>query len=188
MPGINDDMVKSSNTSAVASATGRSWEEWVTLLDKGNARQMNHTQIAALALELMPESMEQKEWWAQHAAVAFEQHAGLRVPGQTSSGDFQLSTTRTVPGDKDETLQAWLEIVESYTEFGGVPVEDEPSTSSTVRWRYWRVTLADGTRVVVNISDKPGGKSTLGLQHSKLASAEAIQYWRPIWKELLAKL
>ena len=53
-------MVKSSNTSAVAAATGRSWEDWVTLLDNGNAREMNHTQIAALALELMPETVEQK--------------------------------------------------------------------------------------------------------------------------------
>ena len=188
LTGINDDMVKSSNTSAVAAATGRSWDDWVTLLDQSDARQMNHTQIAALALELMPDSVEQKEWWAQHTAVAFGQHAGLRVPGQTSSGDFQLSTTRTVPGNMDETLQAWLEIIDSRTEFGDVPIEGEPSTSSTDRWRYWRVALADGTRVVVNISEKPGGKSTVGLQHSKLDSSEAIQYWRPIWKGLLAEL
>ena len=181
-------MVKSSNTSAVAAATGRSWDDWVALLDKSDARRMDHAQIAALALKLMPETVEQKEWWAQHTAVAFGQHAGLRVPGQTSAGDFQLSTTRTVPGNMDETLQAWLELVESYTEFGGVPIEGEPTTSSTDRWRYWRVALTDGTRVVVNISDKPGGKSTVGLQHSKLDSAEAIQYWRPAWKELLAKL
>lgn len=149
---------------------------------------MNHTQIAALALELMPKNMEQKEWWAQHTAVAFGQHAGVRVPGQTSSGDFQLSTTRTVPGSMDEALQTWLELDESYTEFGGVAVEGEPSTSSTDRWRYWRVALSDGSHVAVNISDKPGGKSTVGLQHSKLESAEAIQYWRPVWKDLLAKL
>lgn len=186
--GINDDMVKSSNTSAVAAATGRSWNDWIARLNKSDARRMNHTQIAALALELMPETVEQKEWWAQHTAVAFGQHAGLRVPGQTSTGDFQLSTTRTVPGNMDEVLQAWLELVESHTEFGGVPLEGEPTTSSTDRWRYWRVALADGSRVVISISNKRGGKSTVGLQHSKLKSAEAIQSWRPVWKELLAQL
>lgn len=108
--------------------------------------------------------------------MAFGQHAGLRVPGQSSSGDFQLSTTRTVLESMDEVLQAWLEIVESQTEFGGVPAEDEPSTSSTDRWRYWRVALADGSRVVVNINDTPGGKSTVGLHHSKLDSAEDNRY------------
>ena len=36
LTGINDDMVKSSNTSAVAAATGRSWDDWVTLLDQSD--------------------------------------------------------------------------------------------------------------------------------------------------------
>ena len=154
-------MVKQKNTTAIVAATGRSWEDWVQLFDDAGARQMNHSAIATLALQLMPAPVEQKEWWAQSTAVTFEQHAGLRVPGQTSTGDFQLSTTRTVPGDKDQTLKAWLEIVDSRAEFGGVRVEGEASTSSTDRWRYWRVSLANGTRVVVNISDKSDGKSSL---------------------------
>src|SRR5690625_663432 len=117
-----------------------------TLRDQSDARHMSNTQIAALALELMPDSVEQKEWWAQHTAVACGQHAGLRVPGRTRSGDFQLSPTRTVPGDMDGTLQAWLELVESPSEFGGVPSPGRHPTPSADRWRYWRVALADGTR------------------------------------------
>lgn len=181
-------MIQPSNTSAITAATGRPWNEWVRLLDEAGARQMSRKEIAVLALDLMPDAAPQKEWWAQSTAVAFEQHAGLRVPGQTSTGDFQLSTTRTVPGDKDATLRAWLEVVESRSEFGGVPIDGEASTSSTDRWRYWRVVLAGGTRVGVSITDKPGGKSTLALQHSKLESADAIHYWRPIWKNLLQQL
>lgn len=181
-------MVKPTNTSAIAAATGRPWEEWIQLLEKANARQMSHTAIANLALELMPASAPQQEWWAQSTAVAFEQHAGLRLPGQTSSGDFQLSTSRTVAGDKDAALQAWLEIVGSRSGFDGVPVNGEVSTSNTDRWRYWRVRLSDGTRVAVNIRDKHAGKASIGLVHSKLGSAEAIDRWRPFWKDLLAQL
>lgn len=181
-------MVKPSNTSAIATATGRPWEEWVTLLEHSGARELNHTAIARLALDLMPESAEQKEWWAQGTAVAFEQYAGLRVPGQTCDGDFQLSTTRTVAGDKDDALRAWLDLVGSREEFGGVPLDGAASTSSTERWRYWRAPLADGTRVAVNISDKQSGKSSLGLVHSELDSAEAVEHWRPFWKDLLARL
>ena len=186
--GIKEDMVKPMNTSAIEAATDRPWQQWVQLFEEAGAEQMDHSQIAVLALELMPEGVQQKEWWAQGTAVAFEQHAGLRVPGQTSTGDFQLSTTRTVAGDKDQALDTWLQLVDEKTEFGGVPIEGEASTSSTDRWRYWRVALSDGTRVVVNINDKQADKALVGLQHSKLDSAEAVAYWRPIWKDLLAQL
>ncbi|WP_201120323.1 hypothetical protein [Enteractinococcus helveticum] len=186
--GIKEGMVKPMNTSAIAAATNRPWQRWVQLLEDAGARHMNHSQIAVLALELMPADVEQKEWWAQGTAVAFEQHAGLRVPGQTSTGDFQVSTSRIVGGDKDQVLEAWLELVGSRTEFGEVPIEGEASTSSTDRWRYWRVSLSDGTRVVVNINDKQAGKALVGLQHFKLDSAEAVAYWRPIWKDVLAQL
>ena len=181
-------MVKSSSTAAVAAATGRSWEDWVELLDREGARELKHTAIARLTLQHMPESMEQREWWAQHAAVAYEQHTGLRVPGQSCDGDFQLSTSKTVAGDKDAALQAWVALVGNREEFGGVEIEAEPSTSSTEEWRYWRVPLADGTRVALNFSDKAGGKCSVGVVHSKLDSAEAIEYWRPVWKELLGQL
>lgn len=181
-------MVKPKNTSAIVAATGRSWQDWVQLFDESGARQLNHTSIAVLARELMPAAVEQKEWWAQSTAVAFEQHVGLRVPGQTGTGDFQFSTTRTISGDKDEVLNAWMRLVDARIDFGGVPMEGEASISRTDRWRYWRISLADGTRVVGHISDKPGGKSSLGLQHSKLDSIEAINYWRPVWKDLLAQL
>ena len=181
-------MVKPTNTSAISTATGRSWDQWVKLLEDAGARNMNHTHIAALALDFIPAATSQKEWWAQSTAVAFEQYAGLRVPGQTSDGDFQFSTTRTLSGEMDDTLQAWITLVDQRDEFGGVPVESPATTSHTDRWRYWRVRLADGTRVVVSISAKHAGKASVGLEHSKLESAEAIEYWRPFWKELLSQM
>lgn len=185
-------MVKPFNTSPIASATGRPWDEWVDLIEQAGAREMNHTAIARVALEQMPGSVERAEWWAQGTAIAYEQHAGLRVPGQSCDGDFQLSTSRTVAGDKDTALQAWTELVDGREEFGGIPVEGEPSVTRSEKWRYWRVPLADGTRVALNFSDKVAGKSgqkaAVGLVHTKLDSAEAIDYWRPVWKELLGQL
>ena len=181
-------MVTPSNTSAIAAATGRPWDEWVDLLEAAGAREMNHTTIAQLTLEHMPDSVKQREWWAQGTAIAYEQHAGLRVPGQSCTGDFQFSTSRTVPGDKDVALNAWLAVVDSREEFGGIPMESEPTTSSTEKWRYWRAPLADGSRVSVNISDKPKGKASVSISHTKLGSAEAIEFWKPLWKDLLAQL
>lgn len=181
-------MVKPSNTAGIATATGRSWEEWVDLLDSAGAREMTHTAIARQTLELMPETMERREWWAQGTAIAYEQHTGLRVPGQSCDGKFQTSATKTVPGDMDRALAAWRELVDGRDEFGGVPLDGPPTTSATEKWRYWRVALADGTRVAVNVSAKPGGKATVGVNHTKLDSAEAIDFWKPIWKQFLAQL
>ena len=181
-------MVKPSNTAGIANATGRPWDQWVDMLDAAGAREKNHTAIAALTLKHMPESVERPEWWAQGTAIAYEQHVGLRVPGQSCTGDFQFSTSRTVTGDIDRALEAWLGVVAGIEEFGGIPTESEPAVSTTEKWRYWRVPMADGTRVSVNITAKAGEKSTVGVNHTKLDSAEAIEFWRPLWKQLLSQL
>lgn len=181
-------MVTSANTESIVTGTRRPWDEWVSLLDEAGGREKNHTEIARLALARMPDETERAEWWAQGVAVAYEQHVGLRVPGQSCNGDFQLSTSKTYPGDKDSALASWLAVVDSHEDFGGVPIEEAPSVSRTEKWRYWRVPLSDGTRVAIHISDKPGGKSSVGVNHTKLDSSEAIDFWRPVWKGLLAQL
>lgn len=181
-------MTRPANTAAIASATGRPWAEWVGLFEQAGARELGHSAIARLALEHMPDQLERAEWSAQGTAIAYAQHAGLRVPGQSCAGDFRLSTSRTVAGNKDAALQAWVELVGDRAEFGGVPVEAPAATSSSEKWRYWRVPLSDGSRVAVNFSDKAPGKCAVGLAHTKLDSAEAVECWRPVWKELLAQL
>ena len=67
-------MVKPTNTSAITKATNRPWDDWVAALDAAGAREMNHGDIAKQALKLMPEPVEQKGWWAQGVAIAYEQH------------------------------------------------------------------------------------------------------------------
>lgn len=186
--GDNEYMVKPTNTAAISAGTHREWEDWVQLLDSAGARELNHKAIAELALESMPQEASQRQWWAQGVAVAFEQHAGLRVPGQTSDGDFHTSASRTVPGDKDAALKAWEELVGTAAEFDGVPVDGEPSTSSTEKWRYWRIRLADGTRVSVNISNKQPDKALVAMEHTKIDTAERADGWRAYWKGLLANL
>lgn len=181
-------MVKAHSTAGIEKTSGRSWEDWVALLDAAGAEKLKHSEIATLSYENMPEHVSNRGWWSQGVAIAYEHQKGLRVPGQSSTGDFSANASKTFPGDKDAAIARWLEVVEDRDEFGGVALEEEPSTSSTEKWRYWRVALADGTRVSVTISDKPGGKSTLAVQHSKLESAEDIDRWKRVWKEILGQL
>ena len=181
-------MVKAHSTAGIEETSGIAWDDWVKLLDDAGAEKLKHSEIAALSYQNMPEQVTSRGWWAQGVAIAYQHHKGLRAPGQSSTGDFSASASKTYPGDKDAALARWLEVVEGREEFGEVPVEEEPKTSSTEKWRYWRAALADGTRVSVTISEKPGGKSTVAVQHSKLESGEDIDRWKPVWKELLSRL
>ncbi|ROR72746.1 hypothetical protein [Bogoriella caseilytica] len=181
-------MDTAARAAAVAKVSGRPWDHWVTELDARGAERLPHAEIAKLAFELMPESVESRGWWAQGAAIAYGQQKGLRVAGQSSSGDFQVAASRSLAADKDGALAAWRELAEGMTEHDGVPVEGEATTSSTEKWRYWRLALADGTKVSVNVSDKGTGKAAVAVNHTKLESADDVERWRAYWKALLKQL
>lgn len=183
-----DSAVRAHSTAGIEQATGIDWTDWVKTLDDAGAESLNHTEIAALCHQKMPEHVSNSGWWAQGIAIAYEHQKGLRVPGQTSDGTFSASASKTFPVDKDRALARWMAIVADRDAFGEVPLVEEPTTSSTEKWRYWRVKLADGTQVSLTISDKPGGKSTAAVQHSKLGAAEQISGWKQVWKDLLNQL
>lgn len=180
--------VRAHSTAGIEETTGIAWAQWVKLLDDAGAESRTHTEIAALSQQSMPDHVSNAGWWAQGIAIAYAHHRGLRVPGQTSDGKFAASASKTFAGDKDAALNRWMEVVDAHDAFGQVPVEEEPTTSATEKWRYWRVKLADGTRVTVTVSDKAAGRSTVAVQHSKLESAEHIDAWKQVWKDLLNQL
>lgn len=178
-------MVKKTSTTAITKSTNRPWEKWIELLNEASAASKTHPEIAAIALEYMPDECTNKEWWAQGVAIAYEQHVGQRTPGQSSAGDFQLSATETVNGDKDDALSQWVELMTEKTEVVGIPFDSGPAVTASEKWRYWKVKMADGSKVTVNITDKPHGRSTLSVNHSRLSTSEDIDRLKPLWRELL---
>ena len=54
---------------AVFRATGKPWEEWLEVLDRAEAREMDHRQIVALLAEDPGLS---SGWWQQTIAVGYE--------------------------------------------------------------------------------------------------------------------
>lgn len=189
-PPILDAMaaVKQHSTAGIEEVSGIAWPEWVAHLDEAGAESLTHAEIAKLTYQKMPDTVHNRGWWAQGAAIAYEHQKGLRIPGQASDGKFSASASKTVSGDKDAALARWLEVVSGREDFGDVPLEGESRTSSTPKWRYWRATLADGTRVEVTISEKSSDKSTVAVQHSKLESEAEIPGWKTVWKDVLSQL
>ncbi len=161
--------------------TGTSLAEWTDRLDATGGRDLDHTAIARMLVE----RWEVEEWWAQGVTVAYEQVIGRRVVGQSCDGDFSASASRTVPGTPTQVRDRWDAFMTEARRDGlGL---DEPSLSDTATWRYWRAALADGSRVSVNITAKDEGRSTLGIEHKGLETADARTAWKDAWKGVLGE-
>jgi hypothetical protein len=99
-----------------------------------------------------------------------------------------MSVVKTIDGTIDEALFAWSDAVSGRSDFSHVGVARAPETTRTKKWCYWRCGLADGSRVVVNISAESPSKAILSIQHEGLESAEQAEHRRRYWKELLDEL
>jgi hypothetical protein len=179
----DSDVARTISPAAIESGTGRSWDDWLKFFTSVGAEHLTHQEIVAKAMDAGA-----PPWWCQMVSVAYEQHIGRRLPGQDGDGAFAVSASKTRDGTIDEALARWIEVIDDRDEFSGIAISRGPDTSSTEKWRYWRCGLADGSRVVVNISAKSPSKSVVSVQHEKLESDELVAHWRDYWKATLSQL
>jgi hypothetical protein len=66
--------------SAVSKQTGRTWAEWVGVLDAARAAEKPHRQIAAYFA-----SLGTPRWWSQMVTVGYERIRGLREKGSAEA-------------------------------------------------------------------------------------------------------
>lgn len=174
-PGISDD--------AVTGATGHDWAHWKQVLDARGAAAMDH---AAIVRMLATDGL--GGWWSQMVTVGYERMIGRRAVGQTCAGSFAANVSKTFADDKDAALAAWSALVAERVDFAGAVTGEEPRITQSENWRYWRVDLDNGSKVTVHFSDKPGGKSTIGINHEKLADAAAVDAAKAFWKSLFSAM
>lgn len=178
---------RAGNVPALERATGRGWDAWVDLFEAAGARELAHSEIARLARGAMPEGLDNPDWWAQGAAIAYEQHAGLRVPGQSSTGSFRVGASRTLPLDRDAAVEAWRAAHGDRVEHLG-HAAGEARASRTEKRTFWRFDLDGAGRVEVSGTPKGEGRATLAVNHEGLPSGDDVEQWRAHWKALLAEL
>jgi hypothetical protein len=170
---------------AVKAATGKEWQEWYEILEAAGSRQKPHKEIAQW---LYDSGHITGDWWGQMVTVGYEQHIGRREAGQNCVGDYTINSTKTVNTTLDGALQLWLEGVKGLKEFNSVPFANEPRVSSSEKWRYWRVELADDSAINVVIGVKSESKASIALEHRKLADKGISETWRAYWKEFIAAI
>jgi hypothetical protein len=177
-PRTNYADVAGMSDAATAKATGRTWAEWVRVLDDARAMEKPHREIAGVVSSLGTPS-----WWTQMVAVGYERIRGLRARGQQRSGFYEAGKSRTfnVPLDalyaafaNARTRQRWLK------------------TKVTVRSAspLKRMRLAWGRDAVVEVAFTARGdaKSVVTFTQRKLPTKAAADAAKTAWADHLDRL
>ena len=165
LAGMTDD--------AIAAKTGRTWQDWVLVLDADDALAMAHRDIAALVHEKHGVG----DWWAQTVTVGYERIKGLRARGQRRDGAYEAGKSRTFNVPVKTLFAAWADTAKRRRWLRGVDVGVRTATPP----KSIRLQWPDGTIVVVGFTPKGEAKSAVGIVHTKLrdkaASDEAKRFW-----------
>lgn len=167
---------------SVHKATGKVWDEWFSELERIKAHELTHKDMAAMLVDKYDVSA----WWAQSITVEYERFIGRREVGQSCEGDYQAGASKTLPGTMDEIFDGWLEFVTGKGMLNDDKYADEPTTSKTEKWRYWRVNLQGGSKVNIIINQKAQGKVHLAVNHEKLPNTDAVEDWKKFWRGYFA--
>jgi hypothetical protein len=158
---------------AVKAKTGCTWERWVRALDKVNATDMTHREIAKHIFEKYKVS----GWWAQTVTVGYERIKGLREIGQRRGGTFEANKSKTIAAPLDKLYTAFSQKSQRHRWLGDVAFKIRKSK----REKSMRVTWEDETSVEVYFNRKDNGKSQVSIQHCRLPSKAAATKMKEYW-------
>jgi len=166
---------------AVRTKTGKDWAGWVEALDALDAAELSHRDIAKAVGERWPAI---GGWWAQTVTVGYERIRGLRKKGQQRTTKlFDANKSRTFPvpvaelyGAFDARLRKrWLG-------------EVDLTIRTSKKHQSMRISWPDGTDVHAWFTDKGPEKSSVAIQHKKLASAADVKRAKEAWAERFDRL
>jgi hypothetical protein len=167
------------SSAAVKKATGKTWREWLALLDKFDAAKLPHKDI----VQRLQKTHRLPDWWGQMITVGYEQARGLRVKHQKSDG-FEISVTKTIAAPVERAFAAWRE--------SALREQWLPRTPLTVRkatpHKSIRILWNDASTLSVNFWPKGSLKCQIVPQHAKLPTPDAAEKMKEYWAEKLEVL
>jgi uncharacterized protein YndB with AHSA1/START domain len=164
----------------IRAKTGRSWLEWVTFLDGAGAAQMTHGKLAKTVFDQGGVS----GWWSQAVAVGYERIRGLREAGQRLTGEWVANKSRTIDASAAAVFRAFSQKSWRAKWLPGVAL----TVRTSVRNKSLRITWPDRTNVEVYLTPKTPKRTTVAIQHGKLASRSAMAEAKAAWTAHLASL
>ena len=175
--------------------TGHGFDHWFAVLDRFDGVKKGHTAAA----RHLYDDHGVDGWYAQGLTVAYERARGVRVANQRCDGAFEVSVSKTIPGDAktiirvltDPRQRARLATSDKTLLPCLAAALDAPTSKGFVvrpdglgRFRYnW-----GDTTVQFYMVPKPGKKMSVVVTNMKLASSGAVEERRVVWRELLNSL
>jgi len=167
---------------AIRQRTGRGWEEWFDLLDEWGAAERPHREVARwVAGEL---GIEPLGWEAQAVTVSYERARGLRAVGERPDG-FAITAQKTVSVAVERLYEAFIDESLRRRWLPDGRLRERTATKPKSARFDW----GDGeTRVNLVFTAKGEAKSTVALEHARLADAEQTERMKAYWRERLTAL
>jgi hypothetical protein len=159
--------------------SGKSWAEWVRILDAIDGTKLSHTKIATH----VHEEFGVDGWWSQSVTVGYERIRGLRERGQRRSGRFDASKSKTLPVPAQVAFDAFVDARTRKKWLKGLDVTIRKATSP----KSIRIGMPDGSIVAVWITAK-GEKCAVGVQADNLPTRTEANTRKAFWTERLAAL
>ena len=167
---------------AIRRRTGRGWEEWFDLLDEWGAAQRSHRETARWLAE--QQGAEPLAWNVQAVVRSYELTRGLRAVGEHADG-FRISASKSVAAPVERLYEAF---VDASLRARWLP-DGELRERTVLAPRSARFDWGDGeTRVNVFFTAKDDGRSSVSVQHVRLADAGEAERMKAYWRERVVAL
>jgi uncharacterized protein YndB with AHSA1/START domain len=166
---------------AVITKTGRSWDEWLALLDRWGAVNKKHREIARWLVE----EHEVDGWWSQSITVTYEQERGMRAPGQRADGTYSVSASKTIRVPLETLFEAFNDERTRELWLGEFELDlrtVRPSKSITATWEEGT------TRLSIGFTEKDPDRSQVALAHERIADAKEADQLKAFWRERMNAL
>ena len=168
---------------ALRAATGKGWDEWLTLLDAaGAARQaFDHQKVLDLAMQSLPESA---GWWGQMVSVGYERVRGLREKHESCSGDFQSTLSKTFQVPLFAAFAAWADasLRGQWLDAPGLDFT-KLNAGKNIRARW-----PDGALLDIRFNATGPDKCQIVVDTMKLTDAEAVAKAKAFWQSQFERL
>ena len=164
----------------VKKATGRTQDQWYSLLDKWGAPGRPYKELSSYLTEKHGVS----RWWAQKLIVEYEQDRGIRDPGSRRNGTFEVGASKTVAVPATRLLDEFVDPRHRrrWLVGGGLRLDSKDPHSATFAWDR------GPSRVVVTVTPKHRSKATVSIAHDRLTDPVQAQSMKAFWRDRLSEL
>ena len=172
----------STSDEKIRQRTGHGWEEWFAILDDWGAADRSHREIARWLAERL--AIHPLAWNVQAITASYELTRGLREVGEKEDG-FAITASKTVAVPVERLYEA---VVSEPARTAWLPDAQltERTASKPKSARYdWH---GGPTRVNVTFLPKGEAKSTVALEHRRLADAGEAARMKAYWRARLTAL